>query len=345
MRDPQLPTVFTRAQALLAGMTRHQVERRVANGAWQQLRRGVYCRSRDHATASPDQQHRLEVLAVLAGRDDDVLVSHLSAACLLGWPRPLAGWGSVTLTTPPGQRTRRRGGLVVQAATLRPVDRWDVSDQGVTSAARTLADVLRHVETAEAVAMADHVLRAGAVRYDQVADVLSWQAEWPYAARGLRALQLVDPRRESWLESVSVVRLHQRGLPVPDAQVDVLDERGRFVGRVDALWDGTTVGEADGRLKYDLAGVLGAGADPSATADELLRRAQRRLDDEKRRQDGLAALGLQVVRWTANDVLRDIDGLVARIQRHRATGARSRFTGQLRRRPPPPWFAAPSRAA
>ncbi|HEX8498072.1 MAG TPA: type IV toxin-antitoxin system AbiEi family antitoxin domain-containing protein [Actinomycetales bacterium] len=339
MPDPDLPTVFTRAEALAAGLTRHQVERRVATGAWHQLRRGVYCRDVEMAGSDAAARHLLQVRAVLATRADDALVSHLSAACVLGWPRPLTGWGPVSLTAAPGQESRRRDGLVVQAATIRQVDRWTRSGHPVTSAARTLADVLRHVPTPEAVAIADHALRCREVTYEQVAEVLRWQAEWPYATRAARALLMLDPRRETWLESWSVVHLHLQGLPLPDAQVDVRDDRGRFVGRLDVLWDSGTAGESDGRLKYDLAGALGALADPEATADELLSRAQRRFDEQKRRQDRLAELGLQVVRWTTADVLHDLAGLVKRIERHRVVAARSPFTGQLHRRTAPPWLA------
>lgn len=337
MPGSPLPTVFTRAQASQAGLTTHQIDRLVSTGAWRALRRGVYCQVKDYADASAAERHLLDVRAVLTARTGDVVASHLSAACLFGWPRPLAGWGPVTLTAPPGRSVRRRRGVVVQAASIRPGDRSTRAGQPVTSAARTLADVLRHVPAAEAVAIADHALRSGATSHAQVAEVLRWQADWPYATRGAGALRLVDPRRETWLESVSVVTLFQRGLPLPDAQVDVLDERGRFVARVDVLWEGT-VGEADGRVKYDLAGALGAGADPEAAVEALMRRAQRRLDEEKRRQDRLADLGLQVVRWSAAEVLGNPDELVARIQRHLAVAARSRFTGELRRRPAPAWL-------
>lgn len=340
MTDPALPRVFTRQEALDRGMTRHQIERRVATCAWRQLRRGIYCRSSTYDEADHRARHELEVTAVVLSRPDDVLVSHLSAACLLGWPRPLEGWGPVKVTAEPGSVARAWPSLVVQAATLRPADRTLRGGVPLTSPARTLADVLRHVEPAQAVAIADHALRSHAVQYDQVAEVLRWQVDWPYAGRGMSSLQLADPRRETWLESWSFVSLLRHGVPLPVPQVEVLDSRSRFVARLDGLWDLVTGAEADGRVKYDVRGVLLAGADPQASVDELLRRAQQRLDQEKARQDAILGTGLRLVRWGARDVRLDLPGLARRINECRTSADAGQFNGRFRFRPAPPWLGA-----
>ena len=339
MADPSLPLVFTRREALDAGLTRHQVERRVNRGTWRTLRRGVHCLTAVYDAADARRRHELEVRAVVLSRPDDVLVSHLSAACLLGWPRPLAGWGPATVTAAPGTLARARRGVVVQAATLRTVDRTLRAGVAVTSPARTLADILRHVRAPEAVAIADHALRTGLVTYEQVAAVLAWQQTWPYAVRGVASLQLVDPRRETWIESYSFVGLHELRVPLPEPQVEVFDARGRFVARLDGLWDDATAAESDGRVKYDLLGVLGAEADPGASVDELVRRAQRTLDEEKRRQDAVCGLGLELVRWGTAEVRHDLAGLARRVQERRAVADPARFTGRLRRQARPPWLA------
>ncbi len=342
MADPALPLVFTRRDALAAGLTRHQVERRVNRGAWRTLRRGVHCLTEVYDAADARGRHEIEVRAVVLSRPDDVLISHLSAACLLGWPRPLTGWGPATVTAAPGALARARRGVVVQAATLRAGDRTTREGLPVTSPARTLADVLRHVRAPEAVAVADHALRTARVTYEQVAAALAWQQTWPYAVRGVAALQLVDPRRETWIESYSFVGLHEQGVPLPEPQVEVLDARGRFVARLDGLWDDATAAEADGRVTYDLLGVLGAQADPGASVDELVRRAQRTLDQEKRRQDAVCGLGLELVRWGTAEVRNDLAGLARRVQERRAAADPARFTGRLRRQPRPLWLAPPA---
>ena len=95
------------------------------------------------------------------------------------------------------------------------------------------------------------------------------------------ALQLVDPLRESPIESKSAVVMHQHHVPPPEPQVCIEDPSGRFVARVDFFWrQYGVVGEVDGRVKY---------------GDD----AARAIEAEKDRQARLEALGLIVVRWDA----------------------------------------------
>jgi hypothetical protein len=326
-----LPDPFTREDALRAGLTRHQISARVAGGSWVRLRQGRFRLAAIDQADDDRGRHRARVVAALADLGPDAVASHLSGACLRSWPRPLEGWGPVTVTRPAPHKVRRTSRLVAQVAGLRVVDRTSVGGVRVTSAARTLADVLRHVDQREAVAIADDALRRGHVSLAEVAAVLDWQQSWPFVARAHAALALVDPRRETWLESWSFVALAQVGIEPPTPQVVVRDRRGRFVARVDGLWiDDLTVGEADGRVKYDLGGPLLRDGDPQAR----IALAQRRLDEQHRRQDALLDLGLQLARWDLAELLRDLPGVARRIGERRAAGRRGTFTGSLEVLPP-----------
>ena len=58
-----------------------------------------------------------------------------------------------------------------------------------------------------------------------------------------------------------VVALHGLGIDLPTPQIEVFDESGRFVGRVDGMWMAEgTVAEADGEGKYVLGPFDGGGA-------------------------------------------------------------------------------------
>jgi len=146
---------------------------------------------------------------------------------------------------------------------------------------------------------------------DQVAQVLTAQAGWPYASVAASALPLVDPRRESPLESRSGVVMHRHGIPVPVPQVLIRDRRGAAVGRVDFAWlERSVVGEADGRTKY-------RDGDGIAT-----------IEAEKERQARLEALGLVVVRWSAPHLIGEPPPMVERLRHALMTGEGSRFTGR-----------------
>jgi hypothetical protein len=310
--DSDLPLLFTRTQAQDLGVTRHQVDHRVRTGAWTTLRRGYFSQTHRFDLLPPREQHLVRLVATLRMRGEDDVASHLSACVVYDWPVPLDGAGAVTVTSADLHRSaRREDGAVVQVATL-PVDElatavamagegtWPIR---LTSAARTVADCLRHQLLPDGVAIGDHALRIGATTWPRVQRVLERQREWPYSARGHRAIALLDPRRESWLESFSFTILHLHGVPLPQPQVTVYDAKGRFVGRLDGWLDDEAVAlEADGRAKYLLDDHAPADLDVAAT--EVARRVRRAMRAERERELRLRDLGIRVVRWGTADVVR-----------------------------------------
>jgi very-short-patch-repair endonuclease len=94
------------------------------------------------------------------------------------------------------------------------------------------------------------------------------------ALRGI--VPLVDPRRESALESLSYGEMVRVGFPLPQLQVPVTTPEG--LAFPDFLWaEARVIGEADGKGKY-------------TDRDALLR--------EKRRQELLEEMGFRVIRWS-----------------------------------------------
>jgi hypothetical protein len=156
----------------------------------------------------------------------------------------------------------------------------------------------------------DAALNRGSVTLSELEDVVLRCWNWPRIARAAKALRLVDPRAESPLESVSRVVLGWLQLPAPRTQVEIYDDFGHFVARVDLYWDRFgVVGEADGRAKYDDRSVL---------------------VQEKLRQEELEQLGLVVVRWGWSEAVYQRAALRARCLRafERAEGRdRSGFRG------------------
>jgi hypothetical protein len=312
--DPPLREVFTVADAVRAGLTRHQVHTRLHNGQWHRLRRGVYCLDDTWRRATAEGRHLLHAAAVLLARSSqDLVLSHGTAAVAHGVPVPAHLLDTVTVTTPPGggRRPQRRPGLTVQVAGLDETDRRLARGLPATSPARTLADCLRLLPAVDAVAVADAGLaRIRGITRAHVEAALERQAAWPLAAAAAASLSLVDPRRESGLESRSAVVMHRYGIPAPVPQVEIRDGRGRFVARVDFAWlEHGVVGEADGRVKY---------------GDD----AGRVIEAEKDRQARLEALGLIVVRWGAKHLHGEPPLLVRRLRAALAAGDGSRFTGR-----------------
>ena len=117
------------------------------------------------------------------------------------------------------------------------------------------------------------------------------------------AIDRLDARAESLLESLSRLRILESDLPQLRLQAEIHDSSGRWLARADFLWDDVgVVGEADGLEKYDAIETM------------PLRR-------EKLRQELLERAGLIVVRWGWSD-LTDPLPLIARIRDALARAAR-----------------------
>ena len=124
-------------------------------------------------------------------------------------------------------------------------------------------------------------------------------------ARGVRRLReilpLIDGKAESPPESLTRLLLIDAGLPSPDTQVHVFDERGGFIARCDLGWRKWKV-----IVEYD--------------GEDHWTRARRANDIE--RYALLEELGWMVVRVGADLLNRHPDVLVDRVrQKLRAAGA------------------------
>lgn len=287
--DPPLPVLFTAAAALGAGLTRDQIRQRVRSGRWVRAGRGCYRRADwaegsgldSFAVARVEHAHR--AIAAVARNPGCTIAMH-SAAVVHGLPLfgPLPE--TVALVAPGGHWTGRRPGLVVHGSALPP-GHVDGGPIPVTSVPRTWWDIARTRSLADGLAVGDAAVRAGRLDRDALLVVLAETGTARGCRLARRAAIHVDGLRESVLESGSWAYFVEYRLPLPRMQVTLHGSAGRFIGRVDFLWEVQgVVGECDGRLKY-------------ASTDVAYR--------EKRREDDIRDLGLRVVRWGWQDLWDD----------------------------------------
>jgi len=184
----------------------------------------------------------------------------------------------------------------------------------VTTLARTIVDLSRHLGTPRALISVDAALRriieqssplgsdlrrlvhdAGLRSHatSTLAPVMAFQAGWPGIRRARATVALGDPAAESPLESESRGILVLRGVPAPLVGAPVVGANG-VTYWADMLWeDRQVVGECDGGMKY---------SGPEA------------LIKEKLRQEELEQAGLRIVRWMYPD-LQNPWRLVGRVNR------------------------------
>lgn len=326
----ELPDLFTTQTAMAAGISHHVLRRLVRHESIIRVQSGIYRQPQPDAPgpaqerwARIHQEHTMRARAALQAHPFHAL-SHRSGALVFGWPVSLHPDEPVHLTALHVEpRSRRADGKVLHHSDSIINEVVEVDGLRLLSHERTVADCLRTMTPANGVAVADGALRCGATDLLAVEGSLAGMRRWRGRPRANAALRLVDPRRETWLESFSFVALHSLGIDLPTPQVEVFDEMGRFVGRVDGMWiaDGT-VAEADGQGKYLLGTPDGGGASGEDAA--------RRVVAEKVREDDLRDLGLEMVRWGTLEIRRSLETVAGRVDSARARGDIRRFRGRLR---------------
>jgi hypothetical protein len=136
-----------------------------------------------------------------------------------------------------GRNTHPPAGLIVRAEAFAPDELTTIHDIPVTTAARTLFDLGRHLGRDDAVARIDALLNRGQVTVDDVRPLIT---RYP-CARGLprlrTALGLVDAGADSPRETRLRLALTDAGMRPTGTQIVVHDTRGRVVAKVDMGWE------------------------------------------------------------------------------------------------------------
>jgi hypothetical protein len=241
------------------------------------------------------------VRAAVAQLPAGAVVSHVSAAVLLG----IRVWG-VPLTRVHVTRNRESGGrrgqrLHLHTTPLAVDDVVEVDGVPVTCAARTVVDTARAVPFTAGVVVADAALEAG-LDPAELREAVDRAGRRPGNARARRVVAFADRGGCSVGESRSRVLMARHGIPPPVLQWPVHDPQGRHVGTTDFAWpELRTVGEFDGPVKYGRLVRPGQSPGDAVVAEKL-------------REDRLRDEGLQVARWTW-DELDDPDVIVDRLGR------------------------------
>lgn len=313
-------TNFTTARLLRMGFSRTEVRRaqncclrRVARGRyvtefvctdqrhrqlWESIKRG----SSGEFARFGDTRDRVERLKVLiraraehlqeaqlkqsAPRGGEAF-SHLSAALI--HELPVSGFNVQRVEVVRPAVSRTYANLRVRRRKIPQEQLVRIGIYPVTSLERTLIDVARDCSLELAVPMLDHALRSRWTTLDSVRSVVEECAEAAGARMVATALAIADERRESVAESICAVRFFEHGIVGFEPQINIFDDAGHWLGRVDFCCEkAKVIVEVDGMGKYS----RGSG-DPS-----------REIEKEKLRESALAAAGYRVVRLTWRQLFR-----------------------------------------
>ena len=295
-----VPELHLRRDAVRNGWSDDELGRLVRSGDIVRLRRGTYIDG--VLPVDPAAAHRLLIQATVAGLHRPAVVSHQSAAVLLGLPLWDVALDRVHVTRRPGAWNDTSRLLCCHVARL-PDDEVSVVDGlQVTGPVRTALDLARSLPHEAAVVVLDAALHLGLLDHESLRRRLFDIAGAPGSRSAARAVHFADGRSESVGESRSRVILHRWKLGPSDLQFEVRTDAGAVIARTDFAWaEHRLLGEFDGRVKYGR--LLRPGQD---AGDAVFR--------EKVREDAVRDEGWGVIRWTWADLHRP-DRLAARLRR------------------------------
>lgn len=241
----------------------------------------------------PEQRHHVLVRSLVDRIRPRFVVSHLSAAAVLGVPF-LREWPRRVHLVRPQEDARTTSATFVVHADLSPempgIWRFRTDGLRVTNSERTAVDLAMTLPMLDGVVALDRLLRLGADG-QRIRDGIERRSTRG-RRRALRSLEFADPAADTPGESVARVRLDEYGAPTPVTQ-HRFQERGHPDIVVD-LWlpELGVVIEFDGEVKYrDRAMRAGASAEDVVIA-------------EKHREDRLRAFDevRQVIRLGWSDL-------------------------------------------
>lgn len=277
--------VFTIGMAEAAGVTVGQLR----SACWTRVAQGWY------RWAECPLQERALLFAIAPSLPPGSAFWGPTAARLYGLDAPQPPRPEVVL--PAGDPIAKRAEARVHRLQLREGDVVHLEGLPVTSPLRTCFDLAGHLHPVPAVVAIDMALHAGLVQQAAFAAYVAAHRGVAGVVGARRVLELVEPKAESPMETQLRLLLVRRGLPRPQAQVELFDEAGVFAGRLDLYYPEARLGiEYDGENHRE------------------------RLISDDRRQNRLQAIGVQLLRYTASDLRERPDTIVREVRRALSRG-------------------------
>jgi Transcriptional regulator, AbiEi antitoxin/Protein of unknown function (DUF559) len=264
----RLAGLMTLSELTGAGFSRQSIRELLSRGDLIRVRRGAYARA-GLTAQDPEAARTLAMAAAVAVAGPDAVASHQAAAQLHGLAllgRPDAS--PIPVSVPSGRDRLLQGPppARIRRTSLPGVHVCVHGGVPVTSVGRTVVDLARTTSFRAGVVVADSALYQHKTTKADLMLVIDACRFWPGIDQARRVLAFSTDLAESPFESVARVAFDEAGLPAPELQVWVGDERP--IARVDFLWrEYQTIAEADGALKY---------ADPDRARQQLQRDAELR---------------------------------------------------------------------
>lgn len=246
--------VVTARQCRQAGLTEGQVKTLCRDGRWLRLNQGSYFVNAEMVDGVPPRQSLIHAALLSAGPH---AVAVLATAAELHGIAGLRNDDTIHLSLPgPAARPRRSSDPDVRLHqfVLRSDDITIMDGCVVTTAARTVADLMLRADRYTAVSMLDSSLNRRILLPEDLDLVRALMTGRRGATRARPWVAEADARAESPLETRVRLRAADGGIPPDELQFRVRLATGEIVAIADFAWlkgSSRVIGEADGVSAHD----------------------------------------------------------------------------------------------
>jgi very-short-patch-repair endonuclease len=269
--------VWMTYEATAMGYDDKAIARLVRCGDWHRLRHGAYCSGEVWASSNAAERRLLLTRAGYRAARAHVVVSHSSAADLLGvpvWDLP----DTVHLTRTDGRAGRRGAGKVPHRGLVTVMDVTRRDGLWTVNGTRAALDCTLISDIEHSLVIVNGLLHVRETTKAMLRYRLTTMNQWPDSLHTGVVIALADKRCESVGETRTLYLCWAQHLPRPVPQCKIKDRSGRVVARVDFAWPRHRVFlEFDGKEKY-----LKHRRPGESVADAVLR--------EKRREERICEL-------------------------------------------------------
>ena len=290
----RLYDVVDRSTLIADGLSSNKIQRNVRRGIWQRDRSGLYV----VGPGDPEEPWRQRLALEIVWCGPNAMVSHRSAAFLHHFDNSRTEWRDVSVP----RESIRRG------AHIHRIDPFPesmiVSGLPVVRPEICLLQLGRYLDVDGVEVALESALRRGLVTIESLREAMMGPSGRTEGAPVLRAAlarrPIGAPPTGSFLETQFVQTERNAHLPPMQRQVEIRDDRGNLVGRVD-------FGEVDLRLAVECDGNEFHGPE--------------QLEADRRRQNAIELLGWRFARFTYSQIMRDRSYVVSVLRSWRRLAA------------------------
>lgn len=310
--DPRRTPVATRGELNKLGYNDRALGRLKKCGTLAQPRRGAYVDGPAYRSLDTDGRYVVRTRAVVKQANTEVVASHITSASEFEAPT----WGfdlsRTHLTRPDGRAGRKEAGVQQHCGSIVDGDVITRNGLSIMGGTRTALEVTTIADVEASLAVVNHLLHHGFTTQEKLQERYAAEASgidrWPFTLTTDLVIRLCDPRIENLAESRTFFLCFRHGIPLPTPQVEIFDEIGTAVARVDFAWPELKVFlEFDGKIKYQK--YLRPG---ESVTDAVLR--EKRREEMIRRRTGWRCIRIT---WadladpaaTAAMIMRELAGL------------------------------------